>query len=77
MRLIPRTVLAASVVGLLHAEKTAMPEMTRSSAHLQPPLASCPRAVNVGITKHRPLIRRNDPCPCGSGKKFKTCHLPK
>ena len=20
-------------------------------------------------------IGRNDPCPCGSGKKFKRCHL--
>ena len=20
-------------------------------------------------------IGRNDPCPCGSGKKFKNCHL--
>ncbi|MDP2883541.1 MAG: SEC-C metal-binding domain-containing protein [Ignavibacteria bacterium] len=19
-------------------------------------------------------IRRNDPCPCGSGKKYKKCH---
>ena len=21
--------------------------------------------------------RRNDPCPCGSGKKYKNCHLDK
>ncbi|MBK7224135.1 MAG: SEC-C domain-containing protein [Saprospiraceae bacterium] len=21
-----------------------------------------------------PKIGRNDPCPCGSGKKFKSCH---
>jgi uncharacterized protein YecA (UPF0149 family) len=21
-------------------------------------------------------ISRNDPCPCGSGKAFKKCHLP-
>lgn len=21
------------------------------------------------------LIRRNEPCPCGSGKKFKACHM--
>jgi len=21
------------------------------------------------------LFKRNDPCPCGSGKKFKNCHL--
>jgi uncharacterized protein YecA (UPF0149 family) len=23
----------------------------------------------------RKRIGRNDPCPCGSGKKFKKCHL--
>jgi len=22
-------------------------------------------------------VGRNDPCPCGSGKKFKNCHMPK
>lgn len=22
-----------------------------------------------------PRVGRNDPCPCGSGKKFKRCHL--
>lgn len=21
-------------------------------------------------------LPRNEPCPCGSGKKFKKCHLP-
>jgi preprotein translocase subunit SecA len=21
-----------------------------------------------------PKVGRNDPCPCGSGKKFKACH---
>ncbi|MDP7034966.1 MAG: SEC-C metal-binding domain-containing protein [Planctomycetota bacterium] len=24
----------------------------------------------------RQRINRNDPCPCGSGKKYKKCHLP-
>ena len=32
-----------------------------------------------GQTQHQPIIREkmprpNDPCPCGSGKKFKNCH---
>jgi preprotein translocase subunit SecA len=26
------------------------------------------------ITRAAPKIGRNDPCPCGSGKKFKQCH---
>lgn len=26
------------------------------------------------ITREMPKIGRNDPCPCGSGKKYKVCH---
>lgn len=26
------------------------------------------------VTRTAPKIGRNDPCPCGSGKKFKNCH---
>jgi hypothetical protein len=25
----------------------------------------------------KPVPGRNDPCPCGSGKKYKQCHLDK
>ena len=28
------------------------------------------------ITRAGPRVGRNDPCPCGSGKKYKKCHLP-
>jgi hypothetical protein len=30
-----------------------------------------------GLAMHRPplVARRNDPCPCGSGRKYKLCHL--
>ena len=26
------------------------------------------------IRRDRPKVGRNDPCPCGSGKKYKKCH---
>jgi preprotein translocase subunit SecA len=26
------------------------------------------------IRHHGPRVGRNDPCPCGSGKKYKNCH---
>jgi len=26
------------------------------------------------IQRHAPKVGRNDPCPCGSGKKYKKCH---
>ena len=32
------------------------------------------RVIPPGITKKK--IGRNDPCWCGSGKKFKKCHYP-
>ena len=30
--------------------------------------------VQQPITREEPKIGRNDPCPCGSGKKYKHCH---
>jgi preprotein translocase subunit SecA len=26
------------------------------------------------IVRDLPKVGRNDPCPCGSGKKYKKCH---
>jgi preprotein translocase subunit SecA len=34
-------------------------------------------ATNVIDMKTRKKIGRNDPCPCGSGKKYKKCCLGK
>jgi len=30
-------------------------------------------AVAVPVVREEPKVGRNDPCPCGSGKKFKKC----
>ncbi len=27
------------------------------------------------LPRHVADVGRNDPCPCGSGKKYKSCHL--
>jgi uncharacterized protein YecA (UPF0149 family) len=35
-----------------------------------PPAPALPTVRNTG-----PKIGRNDPCWCGSGKKYKKCHL--
>jgi len=29
------------------------------------------------IRNEGPRVGRNDPCPCGSGKKYKACHMRK
>jgi preprotein translocase subunit SecA len=26
------------------------------------------------VVRAHPKVGRNDPCPCGSGKKYKKCH---
>jgi preprotein translocase subunit SecA len=26
------------------------------------------------VKRDQPKVGRNDPCPCGSGKKYKQCH---
>ncbi len=28
----------------------------------------------VTVTRNQPKVGRNDPCPCGSGRKYKLCH---
>jgi len=29
---------------------------------------------NATVVRAYPKVGRNDPCPCGSGKKYKYCH---
>jgi preprotein translocase subunit SecA len=36
------------------------------------PADSQPEAATV--VRFHPKVGRNDPCPCGSGKKYKHCH---
>jgi len=39
-----------------------------------PPLAEDAGPV-VTLRRSRPKLGRNDPCWCGSGKKYKKCHM--
>ena len=36
--------------------------------------SAAPSAAPQPITRAQPKVGRNDPCPCGSGKKYKQCH---
>ncbi len=40
----------------------------------QPPRRPQARAVAQPVQRAAPKVGRNDPCPCGSGQKFKKCH---
>lgn len=43
--------------------------MSGENEYIDPSENSKPEPIKVG-----PKIGRNDPCPCGSGKKYKQCH---
>ena len=53
------------------ASKEALPGEKEQRAAASAPQGEQqrPQPVKVG-----PKVGRNDPCPCGSGKKFKNCH---
>lgn len=39
-----------------------------------PPVTAGDETTPATFRRAQPKIRRNDPCPCGSGKKYKQCH---
>ncbi|MBN1200870.1 MAG: preprotein translocase subunit SecA [Anaerolineae bacterium] len=56
----------------VQAGRGAMPVPTAASPQPRPQQQAAPEPVrNLGMYDN---IGRNDPCPCGSGKKFKHCH---
>ena len=40
----------------------------------QPPRVGGDDAGVKTVRRDEPKVGRNDPCPCGSGKKYKKCH---
>ncbi|MDR0442159.1 MAG: preprotein translocase subunit SecA [Treponema sp.] len=38
------------------------------------PMTAASRPDGATIVRSQPKVGRNDPCPCGSGKKYKQCH---
>ena len=58
---------AASAAEQQSAEQPAE-QAPRTLQAVPEPVKSAP------ITRDQPKVGRNDPCPCGSGKKYKQCH---
>ncbi len=68
------------------ALREAAPERKRDLSHLQTSHGQAPASTDASDASPkpapqvrqpivgRPHIGRNDPCPCGSGKKYKNCH---
>ncbi len=76
----PRTVVAqhAEAQSAFTGAPTDEPEVAEvgapaGGAAARPAPRSAPAAPAV---RTGPRVGRNDPCPCGSGKKYKKCHMP-
>jgi preprotein translocase subunit SecA len=73
-------------VKALEAEQRAQAEekaKSRQFQHAQPPGYADEESstalrnndqASVPMVRDAPKVGRNDPCPCGSGKKYKQCH---
>ena len=51
----------------------AMRKAAEEAGYRQAP-GQQPQQPRTPIVNNTPKVGRNDPCPCGSGKKFKACH---
>ena len=49
-------------------------EHAEAGSAVAPAADAPPPAAPKPITRAQPKVGRNDPCPCGSGKKYKQCH---
>jgi hypothetical protein len=60
--------------GPVRAAPGAAPPMGKAPAgNRQPPRVGGDDVVKT-VRREEPKVGRNDPCPCGSGKKYKKCH---
>jgi hypothetical protein len=62
--------LAARPVGAVRENKPG-PSIVGGPRASAPPV---PEAAPQTFVRDQPKVGRNDPCPCGSGKKYKKCH---
>jgi preprotein translocase subunit SecA len=53
-----------------HAEASAL----AAEAPPRTPEAAPAETAAQPFTREQPKVGRNEPCPCGSGKKYKHCH---
>jgi preprotein translocase subunit SecA len=55
-------------------QRRAMQRITESHAAAGDGDEGAPKPRQETVVRQQPKVGRNDPCPCGSGKKYKKCH---
>ena len=53
--------------------KMEVPAHDEDSGHVHGPNCAHDHRSHAPIRRDEPKVGRNDPCSCGSGKKFKKC----
>jgi len=56
------------------APDTAISSQAAKAGAQSGAMARASKPENVTVHRAYPKVGRNDPCPCGSGKKYKLCH---
>jgi preprotein translocase subunit SecA len=64
---------ASSVFGAPRSPAPSTVSPPRASGPQQPPRVGGDDVIKT-VRRDEPKVGRNDPCPCGSGKKYKKCH---
>ena len=72
---------AEAVPAFAGAPREAAASAPALSAPVRSQARSAPQPARTGgddviktVKREEPKVGRNDPCPCGSGKKYKKCH---
>ena len=69
---------AATVQSATHSSMGSFGASSIGAAPASAPsggqLNARPQGSSVTVVRAQPKVGRNDPCPCGSGKKYKHCH---
>ena len=72
----PRRSVSRSVGASVSASHSSMASFSGGGAASAPssPMDRASRPEGATVVRSQPKVGRNDPCHCGSGKKFKHCH---
>jgi preprotein translocase subunit SecA len=65
---------AARAMDFQHAQSTGYEPVPQPGSEGEGQQAGAAVAAAAPVVREGPKVGRNDPCPCGSGKKYKHCH---
>ncbi len=72
----PRQMVAQHAEAEAFGGAAPAPESAPPAAGGRGPAPAPPPPAAPPVARTGPRVGRNDPCPCGSGKKYKKCHMP-